>query len=112
MGVLKGETVTVIRHEDGAADELGAPALAERREEVANVLVVPSGTAGLADDTRPHATRAAIKLAFPRPYDASLRGAEIELHGQRYAVVGDPQPCRENCPTSWWMNVEAVRHEG
>lgn len=112
MGVLKGETVTVIRLEEGAPDAFGAPSRVERREEVANVLVAPTGTADAAGDTRPHAMSASIALAFPRPYEDSLRGADIELRGSRYAVVGDPEPCRENCPTSWWMNVKAVRHEG
>ena len=111
-GLLRGQSVKVVRFIDGEPDAMGAPSTTEKVEEVQNVLVCPGATSDSPTSTRPDADRVAYTLAFPKPYDADLRGAEVEVHGRRYAVIGDPQPCRENCPTVWWMRVEVERVDG
>lgn len=82
------------------------------RETARNVLVLPGATADGAANARPDADRVAYTLAFPRGYDKSLRGCRVVVDGDEYAVAGDPRPCRENCPTAWWMKCEVTRTDG
>lgn len=111
-GLLRGQDVEVIHRVDGEPDELGAPTVTERRETVRNVLVCPGATADVVESMRPDGVVVAYTLAFPKPYDADLRGAEVEIRGKRYRVIGDPRPCVGNCPTAWWLRVEVERHDG
>lgn len=111
-GLLKGQSVEVIHMDEGALDELGSPIATERRETVQNVLVCPGATVDAVESMRPDGVTVAYTLAFPKPYAADLRGAEVEIRGRRYRVVGDPQPCVENCPTAWWMSAEVERYDG
>lgn len=82
------------------------------RETVRNVLVSPGATADGAANARPDADRVAYTLAFPKGYEKSLRGCRVVIDGEEYAVSGDPRPCRENCPTAWWMKCEVKRLDG
>ncbi len=111
-GLLRGQSVEVIHMDEGALDELGSPTVTERRETVRNVLVCPGATADAVESMRPDGVAVTYTLAFPKPYDADLRGAEVEIRGRRYRVIGDPRPCVENCPTAWWLRVEVERHDG
>lgn len=111
-GLLRGQDVEVIHKVEGEPDELGAPTVTERHETVRNVLVCPGATADAVESMRPDGAVVAYTVAFPKPYDADLHGAEVEIRGRRYRVIGDPQPCRENCPTAWWMRAEVERHDG
>lgn len=111
-GLLRGQTIKVVRSIDGEPDAFGAPSTTESVEEVQNVLVCPGATSDSPTSTRPDADRVAYTLAFPKPYDADMRGAEVEICGVRYRVIGDPRPCVGNCPTAWWMRVEAVAVDG
>ncbi|MCL2492510.1 MAG: hypothetical protein FWF33_00500 [Clostridiales bacterium] len=117
---MTGETVTVI-YKDGAA---GADAFNQEQREpitaqVSNVLVQPldgADLAGVQDSNRPDGTRARLKLFFPKAYVYEIdpgifRGAEIEVRGKRYKVIGKPGYYdKAACPTDWCMavNVEAV----
>lgn len=111
-GLLKGQSVEVIHMDEGALDELGSPTVTERRETVQNVLVCPGPTVDAVESMRPDGVTVAYTLAFPKPYAADLRGAEVEIRGERFRVIGDPQPCELNCPTAWWMRVEVERADG
>lgn len=111
-GLLRGQSVEVIHMDEGALDELGSPIVTERRETVQNVLVCPGATVDAVESMRPDGVTVAYTLAFPKPYAADLRGAEVEVRGERFRVIGDPQPCRENCPTAWWMSAEVERYDG
>ena len=111
-GLLRGRGVEVIHKVEGDPDELGAPTVAERRETVQNVLVCPGATVDAVESMRPDGVTVAYTLAFPKPYAADLRGAEVEVRGERFRVIGDPRPCELNCPTAWWMRVEVERHDG
>lgn len=82
------------------------------RETVQNVLVSPGATADGAANARLDADSVAYTLAFPKGYEKSLRGCRVTVDGEEYAVSGDPRPCRENCPTAWWMKCEVKRLDG
>ena len=77
-GLLKGQSVEVIHMDEGALDELGSRAVTERRETVQNVLVCPGTTVDAVESMKPDGVTVAYTLAFPKPYAADLRGAEVE----------------------------------
>lgn len=110
MGVLRGESLEVVRVSVSYAD--GERVESTERETVDNVLVCPGATADGAADARPDADRVAYTLAFPKGYDKSLRNCRVVIDGREFAVVGDPRPCRGNCPTQWWLRAEAERVDG
>lgn len=109
-GLLKGQSVEVIRVKVSYVD--GERVESTERETVQNVLVCPGATADSATNARPDADRVAYTLAFPKGYDKPLRNCRVVIHGREYRVMGDPQPCREDCPTRFWMQVEVERVDG
>ena len=109
-GILRGQSVEVIRVKASYVD--GERVESTERETVQNVLVCPGATVDSATNARPDADRVAYTLAFPKGYDKPLRNCRVVIGGREFAVMGDPQPCRENCPTAWWMRVEVERVDG
>lgn len=110
--LIQGETVTV-RTPTTAYDEHMDETVTWTDTTVGNVVVAPASTSDETDTTRPHATRAAFKLGFPKPFDMPLRGRHVIVRGVEYAVIGDPQPnTLENCPTPWWYSAEVEAVDG
>lgn len=109
-GLLRGQSVEVIRVKVSYVD--GERVESTERETVQNVLVCPGATADSAANARPDADRVVYTLAFPNGYDKPLRNCRVVIHGREYRVMGDPQPCRENCPTRWWMRTQVERVDG
>jgi hypothetical protein len=109
-GLLRGQDVEVVRVKASYVD--GERVESTERETVQNVLVCPGATADSATNARPDADRVAYTLAFPKGYDKPLRNCRVVIGGREYRVIGDPQPCRENCPTRWWLRVEVERVDG
>lgn len=109
-GLLRGQAVEVVRVTVSYVD--GERVESTERETVDGVLVCPGATADGAANARPDADRVAYTLAFPKGYGKPLRNCRIVINGREYRVMGDPQPCRENCPTAWWMSVEVERVDG
>lgn len=75
---------------DPVADEMGAAVCERVPERVDGVLWMQRSSSRIADAGRPNGTVDEIRLHFPKAYDASLAGCEVEVAGRRYAVVGDP----------------------
>lgn len=109
-GLLKGQRVEVVRVAVDYVD--GERVESTERETVDGVLVCPGATADSAANARLDADRVAYTLAFPKGYDKPLRNCRVVINGREYRVIGDPQPCRENCPTAWWLRVEVERVDG
>lgn len=109
-GLLRGQSVEVIRVKVSYVD--GERVESTERETVQNVLVCPGATADSATNARPDADRVVYTLAFPNGYDKPLRNCRVVIHGREYRVMGDPQPCRGNCPTRWWMRTQVERVDG
>lgn len=112
MNLIQSETVTVIRTEK-VLDELGEPMEAEAvAESVTGVVVAPGATADL-DASRPEGVTVAYTLCFPKTYAGELKGCAVEVRGERFRVVGDPQRYTEaNTPGSWNCTVEVTRTDG
>lgn len=112
MNLIQSETVTVIRTEK-VLDELGEPMEAEAvAESVTGVVVAPGATADL-DASRPEGVTVAYTLCFPKTYTGELKGCAVEVRGERFRVVGDPQRYTEaNTPGAWNLTVEVTRTDG
>lgn len=112
MNLIQSETVTVIRTEK-VLDELGEPMEAEAvAESVTGVVVAPGATADL-DASRPEGVTVAYTLCFPKTYAGELKGCAVEVRGERFRVVGDPQRHTEaNTPGPWNCTVEVTRTDG
>lgn len=109
-GLLRGQSVEVVRVKASYVD--GERVESTERETVSDVLICPGATADSAANARPDADRVAYTLAFPKDYGKTLRNCRVAIGGREFAVIGDPQPCRENCPTRWWLRVEVERVDG
>ena len=106
FSLIPGEAVTVVRP-NVTRDDLGEPT----REEV-RCVVCPGATADM-DATRPEGVTVAYTLHFPKTYAASLRCCSVEVRGETYDVVGDPQRMTDAAtPGPWDMPVEVTRADG
>ena len=99
MNLIQGEAVTVIRT-GRVLDELGEPTYGEdAREDL--------------DASRPEGVTVAYTLCFPKTYAGELKGCAVEVRGERFRVVGDPQRYTEaNTPGTWNLTVEVTRTDG
>lgn len=114
LGLIRGEQVR-IRVPDVLIgyDPVGDEIWGTDERDVENVLVAPGPRADLTDAERPDGVRIVFNLHFPKTFEGSLRGGEIRVRGQWYAVIGDPQPYTpENTPGQWNMPVEVEKVKG
>lgn len=104
---MKGETVTVKTFTGTGTDPFGAPIEAEETQTVDNVLVQPGACADVVESNRPSGVSVKYTLHFPKTFEGDLEGAEVEVRGNWYKVIGRPDHYTlENTPTDWWMPVE------
>lgn len=117
--LLRGETVVVLTP-SASYDEHMEEVETWGRTVVENVLVAPGSTSDVDGSTRPHGTRASLTLGFPRGFSAPLRGCRVVVRPEggegdsrsTYAVIGDPKPCGDGCPTAWRYTVEVEAIDG
>lgn len=111
MDFFKTEPVVVIT-KGYTYDGLGE--VTEETETLSNadVLVCPTSTEDLGA-SRPNGDEIVYNLHFKKGWSVPLRGAIIEVRGERFRVVGDPQMLTvENCPTPFNLKVKVVRDDG
>ena len=84
--------------------------------QVDNVLVNPSTTTyDRITDGHPEAIQTDLVLYFPREFNHDMRGARVQVRGDLYEVVGDPERYTDaNLPAgcAWNLVVKVVRHDG
>lgn len=111
LDVFQTEQVTVVR-DNISYDDLGEPIYGDQEREQVDVLVQPGTTTDL-DATRPNGVEVVFTLHFPKSYTKSLQACRIEVRGDTYEVVGDPQPyTATNTPGAWNLPVEVKRVDG
>jgi hypothetical protein len=111
MDFFKTEPVTVITREY-TKNELGEVTETKEMQTQADVLVCPKSTQNLGSE-RPDGDKIVYNLHFKKGWSTPLRGALIEVRGERYRVDGDPQPLTvDNCPTPFNLAVSVVRCDG
>lgn len=111
ISLIPTEAVAVIRPTVGR-DDLGEPTLGEPTREAVRCVVCPGATSDM-DATRPEGVTVAYTLHFPKTYAESLRGCSVEVRGETYDVVGDPQRTTDAAtPGPFDMAVEVTRADG
>lgn len=111
LDIFQTEQITVIR-ESITYDNLGEPIYGEPDREQVDVLVQPGSTTDL-DASRPNGVEVVFTLHFPKTYTKPLQGCRVEVRGDIYEVIGDPQPYTpENTPGNWNLSVEVKRVDG
>jgi len=111
-GKLRGHTVYVRLRQD-SYDSHGEKTKAFGDFYAVDDVLITPGTTSEAEQTRPDDVEITYTLQFPNTFSGDLRGAQIEVEGEIYAVVGDPHPTpADMCPTRWNMQVEVTRTDG
>lgn len=111
LSLIPTEPVTVIRPTAGR-DDLGEPVGGGEVREVVRCVVCPGATSDM-DATRPEGVTVSYTLHFPKTYTGDLRGCSVEVRGERYDVVGDPQRTTEAAtPGPFDMAAEVTRADG
>lgn len=111
LSLIPTEQVTVIRPTAGR-DDLGEPVETGTSREAVRCVVCPGATSDM-DATRPEGVAVAYTLHFPKTYSGSLRGCSVEVRGETYDVVGDPQRTTEAAtPGPFNLTVEVTRADG
>lgn len=111
LSLIPTEAVTVIRP-TVERDYLGEPVETGTSREAVRCVVCPGATSDM-DATRPEGLTVAYTLHFPKTYSGSLRGCSVEVRGETYDVVGDPQRTTEAAtPGPFNLTVEVTRADG
>ena len=111
LSLIPTEPVTVIRP-TVARDDLGEPTFGEPSREDVDCVVCPGATADMGA-TRPEGVTVSYTLHFPKTYTGERRGCSVEVRGETYDVVGDPQrTAAAATPGAWNMPVEVTRADG
>lgn len=111
FSLIPTEAVTVIRP-TVERDDLGEPIEAGASREEVRCVVCPGATSDM-DATRPEGVTVSYTLHFPKTYAGNLRGCSVEVRGEVFGVVGDPQRTAEAAtPGPWNMAVEVARADG
>ncbi len=111
LSLIPTEPVVVVRPTVGR-DDLGEPVDAGASREEVRCVVCPGATSDM-DATRPEGVTVAYTLHFPKTHVGSLRGCSVEVRGETYDVVGDPQRTTDAAtPGPWNLAVEVTRSDG
>lgn len=111
LSLIPTEAVTVVRP-TVTRDDLGETTEGEPVREDARCVVCPGATSDM-DATRPEGVSVSYTLHFPKTYAGELRGCSVEVRGERYDVVGDPQRTTEAAtPGPFDMAAEVTRADG
>lgn len=111
--MIHGERVAVITVTNGEVDAFGVPERATQTVWVDDVLVAPGPARDVNGSIRPDGVRVAYTMHFPKSFSDDLTGAEVEVRGERFTVIGSPKPYTvANTPTRWWMPVEVEATRG
>lgn len=112
ISLIQGERVVVVRPHV-TRDDLGEPVYGEPVRTVVNDVLVSPGATSDMDAARPNGVIVSFTLGFPKRYQERLGGCSVEVRGEAYEVVGDPQPLTPaNTPGPYNYTVEVTRADG
>ncbi len=110
LSLIPTEPVAVIRP-TVERDDLGEPVFGEPVREDVRCVVCPGATSDM-DATRPEGVTVSYTLHFPKTYAGELRGCSVEVRGERYDVVGDPQRTTDTATPGPFDMAEVTRADG
>lgn len=93
LDLFKGRTIKVRPVVFGDPDAFGNPVKDyDEPVEVADVLIAPGNPEGDIEDGRPYGAVVSFTLYVPKGIDVEFRGAQVEIDGEVFEVLGDPRP--------------------
>ena len=110
--VIRGTTVTLLCREQGGTDEFNRPTWTERAVEVENVLIAPTASDAMTEETNLDGRKASYQLAIPKSDTNTWEGQRVRFWGAVWRVVGIPiRGIDELIPGPWNMKVQVERCE-
>lgn len=111
FSLIPDEAVAVLRPYV-TRDDLGEPTYGAPTREDVRCVVCPGASSDLGAE-RPDGAAVSYTLHFPKTYTGELRGCSVEVRGETYEVVGDPQRMTDAAtPGPFDMAVEVRRADG
>lgn len=100
--VFGAATATVRTPVRGSRDAMGIEAVTWASTDVPGCLWAPGATSDLSDSTRPDGHSVTSTLHVPKSCALDLEGAEVDVAGRRWRVVGAPMRVpADTCPGPW-----------
>ena len=110
---LKGITVELINQVDsGTKDRFNRPIYTEKSIQVANVLVSPSSSNDVTDDTVLSTDQTTYQLAIPKGDRNIWKNGKVKFFGKTWSVVGDViEGIEDLIPLDWNRKVTVELYE-
>lgn len=110
---MKGITVTLYERTQTGVDKLNTPIYEEVAVNVDNVLVAPSGTEEVLNETNLSGRLGEYTLAIPKGDDHNWgTGQRVSFFGQDWRIIKMPEEGIEDLiPLSWNKKVRVERYE-
>lgn len=90
MNRIKGITVTLIQKVEGDRDEFNHPTYTEKRIDVENVLVSPTSSNDILNNTSLDGHTLSYSLAIPKSDTNDWTDAIVEFYDRKWHVIGIP----------------------
>lgn len=107
MARIKGETIILINLQDtGEEDDFGQPITKPVEIEVHNVLIAPTSTDDIVNNTELYGKKAVYTLAIPKGDTNDWEDKEVKFWGDTYRTFGKPiRGIESMIPLDWNMKV-------
>ena len=112
MSKLKGITVKLYINEEQGRDEFNHPIVVEKAIDVENVLVSPSSSDDVLNNTSLDGHKIVYTLAIPKDDENTWENAKVEFYDRKWRVVGIPlKGIEDNIPLEWNKKVTVEAYE-
>lgn len=112
MEKIKGITVTLHEVTKTGEDPLGAPVYEETLVDVENVLVTPTSTDDIVNNTNLYGKKAVYTLAIPKGDEHEWEDRKVTFFGEDWRAFGlTIQGIEANIPLSWNKKVMVEKYE-
>lgn len=103
----------MIGREQTGSDPFGVPIYEETETPVENVLIAPTTSDDIIDDTDLDGRRAAYTLAIPKGDTHEWANQKVKFFGETWQVFGTPlKGIESNIPLDWNKKVTVEKYEG
>lgn len=111
MALLQGIAVKLYEPKQIGVDSFNAPVYSDEPVEVDNVLVFPTASAPIVDDTNLRGKRLEYTLCIPKEDEHIWVDRTVEFFGHKWSTVGFPEEwISELAPLGWNKRVQVERY--
>lgn len=114
MNLFTAEPVQVVSRQETGRNPMNQPIYAWLAEgDPVHALVAPGSTSDVEGSIRPDGVEVIYSLHWPKTDTRTLKGKRVEVRGEQYTVIGDPQPyTAANTPGDWNRPVQVKAVSG